>query len=74
MMGYGWGMTGFGWLGMSLFWVLIILALVFLVRNLDGFVPRTPRADRSLEIARERFAKGELSQEEFEAVKRTLRA
>ena len=36
MMGYGgWGMGGFGGIGMILFWILIILAIVWLVRNLD---------------------------------------
>jgi putative membrane protein len=74
MMGYGWGMTGVGWFGMMLFWVLVIVAVVFLVRSFEGFWPRLPRADRSLEIARERFAKGELTREEFEAVKKSLQA
>jgi putative membrane protein len=57
---------------MILFWTLVIVAIVFLVRSFDGFSPQPPRADRSLEIARERFAKGELSQAEFETLKKTL--
>jgi putative membrane protein len=35
-MGYGgWGMGGFGGIGMVLFWILLVLAIVWLVRNLD---------------------------------------
>ena len=50
-MGYGgWGMGGFGGVGMILFWILIVLAIVWLVRNLDlGRGPsgrdETPRHD-----------------------------
>lgn len=44
-MGYGgWGMGGFGIFGMILFWILAILAIVWLLRALDlgrGF----PRRD-----------------------------
>ena len=36
MMGYpGWGMGGFGAVGMILFWIALILAIVWLVRALD---------------------------------------
>lgn len=35
-MGYGhWGMGGFGAVGMILFWILTVLAIVWLVRALD---------------------------------------
>ncbi len=35
-MGYGgWGMGGFGVIGMILFWIVLVLAIVWLVRNLD---------------------------------------
>ncbi|MDZ7706756.1 MAG: SHOCT domain-containing protein [Trueperaceae bacterium] len=35
-MGYGgWGMGGFGGVGMILFWIALILAIVWLVRALD---------------------------------------
>ena len=35
-MGYGgWGMGGFGGIGMILFWIVLILAIVWLARALD---------------------------------------
>lgn len=50
-MGYGsWGMGGFGGIGMILFWILIVLAIVWLVRNLElgrgpGRRDESPRYD-----------------------------
>ena len=68
MMGYGWGMGGFG---MILFWILALLAIVWLVRALDlgkllGGNDQTPKADRAHEILRERYARGDIDAEEFE--------
>lgn len=34
MDGYGWGAMGFGIIGMVLFWILLIIALVLLVKVL----------------------------------------
>ena len=74
MMGYGnWGMSGFGWLGMVFFTLLILLVIVFLVRNLDGISFQRPQRDSALELARERLAKGEINQEEFETLQRALK-
>jgi putative membrane protein len=79
MMGYyGWGMGIFGWLGMILFWVLIILGILYLWRALDlgrsfkgGEAPQSA-SHKALDIARERYAKGEINQEEFEQIKKGL--
>lgn len=72
MMGYGWGMTDFAWFGMILFWALAgVAVLIFLVRSFEGFSPQLPQTDRLLELARERLAKDELSQEGFHTLKRT---
>jgi putative membrane protein len=75
MMGYGWGMGG--GLGMILFWILLILAIVWLVRTLglDKMIRGTrsePTQDRALETLRERYARGEIDSEEFEGRKRDL--
>lgn len=79
MMGYyGWGMGFFGWLGMILFWALVILGILYLWRALDlgrGFKPGEPSypaSHKALDIARERYAKGEINQEEFEQLKKSL--
>lgn len=78
MMG-GWGGGfGFGWIFMILFWGLIIWAIIALVRGTSGHGccgghggsghgEKTP-----LDILKERYAKGEINKEEFEAKKKDL--
>lgn len=60
--GWGWWM-GFG---MVAFWVLVGLAIWFLVR------PSVPRERGPEEILAERFARGEVSAEEYEERRRVL--
>ncbi len=62
----GWGGMG---LGMGALWLLLIagLYLVFADRR-----PFRGEADRARDIVRERFARGELSQEEFEEMMKRL--
>jgi putative membrane protein len=69
---YGTGMM-FGWggmgLGMGFFWALILIGLFVL------FSDRTPYRssnDRAKEIARERYARGEISENEFEEIMKKL--
>ncbi len=68
-------MSGFGCF-MGVFGLLLFVALVaggvFLVLNGSG--RRAVRDDHALEVARTRFAQGELNSDEFEALKRTLGA
>ena len=73
MMGYGFGMGIFGGLMMLIFWVLIIVALVYLIKWLarqakeDG-----PKEDTALDLLKKRYAKGEISKEEFEEKKKDI--
>lgn len=74
----GWGGFGFGsfwWLIMLLFWVLVIGGVVLLVAAL---VRQAPASDtggsRALEILRERYARGELTREQYEQMRRDLTA
>ncbi len=76
-------MTGWAWISMLLFWALIVLGIVFLWRTLNtGRAARGrdergalgDRSDRALEILRERYAKGEIDDEEFQRRKRDLDA
>ena len=76
---WGWGMHPMIWgawgVGMLLvmlaFWGLVITGLVLVVRWLAN-QSRESRSDRALEILRERYARGEIGREEFEAKKRDL--
>jgi putative membrane protein len=75
VMGFGsWGMGG--GFGMILFWILAILAIVWLLRALDvGALfpgrggdrrPDAPKGDGAVATLRERYARGEIDGEEFE--------
>jgi putative membrane protein len=71
---YGYDMTAAGWLWMVGGWVVVVLAIVggawLIARSLQG-----GRLSRStpLEIVQERFARGEISADEFEKARQTLR-
>jgi putative membrane protein len=69
-----WGMGWFGSMVMASFWVLIFLGLVHLLRSttnnnelLSFSQDRLPR-----EILKERYARGEIEQEEYEEKKKIL--
>lgn len=67
-----WGAWGFGMMIMMLlFWVLIIVAVVLGIRWLMG-QGRDSRSDSALEILRQRYARGEINKEEFDAKKKDL--
>lgn len=66
-----WGF-GFGhWIFGILFWVVILFLLVAVVRGVSGFGGGR-REKRALDILEERYARGEIDQEEFERKKRDL--
>jgi len=63
---------GMGWgFGMLLFWGLIIAAVVVLVRYFAAPRAQTSRRD-ALETLRNRYAAGEIDDDEFERRKKTL--
>ena len=67
-----WGAWGFGMMIMMiLFWALIIVAAVVGIRWLMG-QGKDPRPDSALEILRQRYARGEINKEEFEARRKDL--
>ena len=76
MMG-GFGMmAGMGWLGyltMVVFWLGILLLVIWAV---SGLFPANRRASGpdALELVRQRFARGEISREEFEQARAVLQA
>ena len=75
MMG-GWGMGWFGGIFMMIFWVLILVGLIFLIKWLiqtTGRVKSDPGSgDRALEILKERYARGEIDAAEFEKMKKVI--
>ncbi len=58
-------------ISMVLFWGLIIGGIVFLVRIISPSSDRKPTAG-ALETLKERYARGEIGKEEFEAKRRDL--
>jgi putative membrane protein len=75
MMG-GWGTGGFGGILMVVFWILILVGLIFLIRWLIQSTGRDKTTgsggNGALEILKERYAKGEIDKEEFESKKKDL--
>ncbi|HSS64231.1 MAG TPA: SHOCT domain-containing protein [Gammaproteobacteria bacterium] len=69
------GWMFFGPLIMVAFVAFIVAVVILLVRWLGDHRPgaRTPPEGRSLEILKERFARGEIDKEEYEERRRTLR-
>ena len=67
-----WGTWGIGMmLFMLVFWGLVITAIVLGIRWLVS-QGKESRSDTALEILRQRYARGEINREEFEAKKRDL--
>ncbi len=78
MMGYGWG----GWRGgawalalMFICWALVIGGAYLLIRWLfgqDRAAVGPGQSDQALSILRERYARGEISEDEFNRARRNL--
>ena len=64
------GMSWFSWTLMTGWWVLVILAIVWLARTAAG--PSESGRGSARRILDERFAAGEVSVEEYEARRRVL--
>ena len=63
---FGMGFGG-GGIFMILFWVLIIMGVVYLVKILIGGTSKEEKkSETAHEVLEKRFAKGEMSKEEFE--------
>lgn len=69
--GYGHGFGMFGWIFPLLFWGVVIYAVISIVRSLFGG-RRDQQNDIAMETLRNRFASGEISENEFLAQKAVL--
>ena len=73
---YGWGMGWMGGIFMLIFWILVIVGMVFLIKWLihmsRGHSEVRPGSSSALEILRERYARGDIDKAEFEEKKKDL--
>ena len=60
-MGYG----GFGWIIMILFWALVILGIVYLIKQIFSDKEVTSRTESAVDILKKRYAAGEIAKEEY---------
>ncbi|MEK7635468.1 MAG: SHOCT domain-containing protein [Patescibacteria group bacterium] len=73
----GWGAGSMmGWFGggimMLFFWILLIVFIVWIVREISGKNSHSRSGSDALEILKERYAKGEIDKKEFEDKKKDL--
>jgi len=66
----GWGFGWFGWIFMILWWAVVILAIVFLIRWIAKLGNK--KEGKALEILKERLARGEISKQEYEELKKEI--
>ena len=77
MYNYGFGFD-FGWILMVLFWILIIWVIASLFKgshrcvHCHGEHAYKHSGHRALAILKERYAKGEITKEQFEEIKHNL--
>ena len=71
---YGYGMMSGGmWILGFIFWILILVGLILLIKYLwEGSGIRGGGQESALEVLKKRYAKGEISKEEFEEKKKDL--
>jgi putative membrane protein len=72
MDGYGYGMSSGMWILGAIFWILILVGLVLLIKYLWEGAGAKRAQESALEILKKRYAKGEINKEEFEEKKKDL--
>jgi putative membrane protein len=66
--GYEWWFD-LGWVYMIIIWVLVLLGFIFVIRMVFGGTKKEEHEETALDILKKRYAKGEISKEEFEEKK-----
>jgi putative membrane protein len=79
MMGFGMGFGVIGLLFMLLFWIGLILLAVWLVRVVfsgisrnNSSTPPSKKSSSALEILAQRYARGEITREQYEIMKEDI--
>jgi putative membrane protein len=70
--GMMWGGWGIGWIFMIVFWGLLIVGLIFLIRYLIRATKVSKGEESALDILKKRYARGDINKEEFEQKKKDL--
>lgn len=72
----GYGMHGYGMGFMGIFWILLLILFVLVIWKLFSNSQKTnptSNEDTALELLKKEFAKGNITEEEFERKKRLLK-
>lgn len=76
MGGWGMGFGGFGFLWMAIFWIVVLGGVIWFLGSLfprsNTTQPPTKTSDAALDIVKQRYARGEISREEYESMRRDL--
>jgi len=76
MTGFGMGFGGFGFIFVALFWIVIIAGGIWLLSNLfpknNGAHSEQSGDESALDILKQRYARGELTKEEYESIRYDL--
>lgn len=70
---YSWPFMAFGWVFMIIFWVLIIVWIVYLIKLSDNSKSNKESENNALNILKERYARGEITKEEFDNMKNNIK-
>ncbi len=70
--GFGWGM-GVGWIFMLLFWTLLVALAALGVKSAVR-AGRGAKCDDPVDILKTRYARGEITKEQFEHMRSDLKA
>ena len=68
----GYGMSSGMWILGLIFWILILVGLILLIKYLWEGAGAKRMEESALEVLKKRYARGEISKEEFEDKKKDL--
>ncbi len=68
---FEWGM-GFGWISMLIFWAVVISAIVLFVNVVTRRQGWAAKHKTPLDILKHRYARGEITKEQYERMKDDL--